>query len=495
MTLITGIFNPNVSGQGNGAPGQLSTEDINGFDAFRDGTKRGGQAKFDNIVEVVDGVVVDGADAGKSAIVVTTMTVEQPGGHVKTETAVAAVFDVRGNKTVSENTAKTELLAPKKYDNGSLVAKTTWQTTTYEYAAADLAAAQSDFNSGTFNNAINSKTVTEIRNSKTNVDISYGSGVTAVVEASTGEQFLIQSDGTAVGRTQRGTNFPEGTTFRLKSVTVPPVSGYEGDFSDYKIKVGGVFANGINTVPQTTIDASDGPGTYEVDIPFGIAQNESLDGNSANILSVNVVGREINEDGFLATGVSFQPTPGGVQAKETSTVLTTELDAATAVVTQEELRTIISQIDTSISVSVTNSEPDPSFPDGNLTGSSSGRSISIGNKPPYHIHQDDDFLTAWQNIATAMTELATISTTLKGYTESIKNDISVFKSLGTNSNQGISTKEVFVNTACRGGGLQPAIVIEALQDAGIWEDVLKELGDPLHMPSGERQSQKDAKNA
>lgn len=164
-------------------------------------------------------------------------------------------------------------------------------------------------------------------------------------------------------------------------------------------------------------------------------------------------------------------------------------------VTSTELNTLISQIDTSVSVSVTNQEPDESFPDGTLIGSSSGRSISINRTPAYHIHQDDDFLTAWQDIATAMTELAAISTTLKGYTESIKNDISVFKTLGTNPNQGISTKGVFVNAECTGGGLQPAIVIEALQDAGIWEDVLKQLGDPVYMPSGKRQSEKDAGNA
>lgn len=489
MALRSGVYNPSSSNN------KLDTVGNTGALSLDPSVRRQGYARFDDIVRVVDGVVVDGDDAGKSAIVVHTMTFTQPNGHVATKTATAAVFDVRGDKAVPDNIVRTELLRPKDFDNGSLTGVTTWETVTYEYAAADLAAAQADYAAGTFTNASNSQTVTQTRVHKTNTDIEYGSGVTAVVEASTGEQFLIQSDGTAAGRTQQGTNFPEGTTFRLKSVTVPPVSGYEGDFSDYKIKVSGVFKDGINTQPQTIIDASNGPGTYDVDIPFGIAQNESLDGRSANILSVNVVGREVNEDGYLGTGVSFQPTPGGVQSKETVTVLQTELDAANDIVTQQEIRSIISQIDTNVSISVTNQQPSESFPDGNLTGTSSGRSITINNTPVYHIHQDDDFLTAWQNIATAMTQLAAISTTLKGYTESIKNDISVFKALGTNSNQGISTKEVFVNTACRGGGLQPAIVIEALQDAGIWEDVLKELGDPLHMPSGERQSQKDAKNA
>ena len=144
-------------------------------------------------------------------------------------------------------------------------------------------------------------------------------------------------------------------------------------------------------------------------------------------------------------------------------------------------------------------DPNELFPDGRIQFTTAG---GTGNNdyletltvtPPYHIHQDDDFLTAWADIATAMTELAAISTELKGYTESIKNDVAVFKSLGTNSSQGISTKEVLVNTACNGGGLQPAVVIEALRSAGVWDDVLEELGDPLYMPSGERQSDKDKK--
>lgn len=151
-----------------------------------------------------------------------------------------------------------------------------------------------------------------------------------------------------------------------------------------------------------------------------------------------------------------------------------------------------------MAANATITDPDPSYPDGRVQFTDDGGGANsvletITITPPYHIHQDDDFLTAWQEIATAMTELAAISTTLKGYTESIKNDISVFKNLGTNPDQGITIKEVLVNTACNDGGLQPAIVIEALQDSGIWEDVLKELGDPLYMPSGERQSDKDAK--
>lgn len=147
---------------------------------------------------------------------------------------------------------------------------------------------------------------------------------------------------------------------------------------------------------------------------------------------------------------------------------------------------------------VTVNDPDENYPDGRIQFTTEGGASNnlyletLTINPPYHIHQDDDFLSAWQDIATAMTDLAAISTELKGYTESIKNDITVFKNLGSNSNQGITTKEVLVNTACNGGGLQPAVVIEALQSAGIWEDVLKELGDPLYMPSGERQSDKDA---
>jgi len=141
-------------------------------------------------------------------------------------------------------------------------------------------------------------------------------------------------------------------------------------------------------------------------------------------------------------------------------------------------------------VTITNNDPSESFPDGKFEKTSN---TNLAYTPPYHIHQDDDFLTAWADIATAMTELAAISTELKGYTESIKNDVAVFKSLGTNSSQGISTKEVLVNTACNAGGLQPAVVIDALQSNGTWDDVLKELGDPLYMPSGERQSDKDKK--
>lgn len=148
---------------------------------------------------------------------------------------------------------------------------------------------------------------------------------------------------------------------------------------------------------------------------------------------------------------------------------------------------------------VTINDPDPNNPDGSVTWTDGGGTSNnlylqtITFTAPYHIHQDDDFLDAWQEIATAMTEIATISTELKGYTESIKNDVNVFKTLGTTADRGIVTQEVVVNNGCDGGALQPAIVINALRDAGILEDVLKEMGDPLYMPSGERQSDKDAK--
>jgi len=152
-----------------------------------------------------------------------------------------------------------------------------------------------------------------------------------------------------------------------------------------------------------------------------------------------------------------------------------------------------------MAATVTFNDPDESFPDGRIQFTTAGGAggddylETLTVNPPYHIHQDDDFLTAWQEIATAMTELATISTQLKGYTESIKNDITVFKTLGTTADRGIVTQQVVVNNGCNGGALQPAVIINALRDAGTLEDVLKEMGDPLYMPSGERQSDKDAK--
>lgn len=145
-------------------------------------------------------------------------------------------------------------------------------------------------------------------------------------------------------------------------------------------------------------------------------------------------------------------------------------------------------------------DPNESYPDGRITfttaGGTGGNDFleTLTVTPPYHIHQDEDFLLAWQDIATAMTELATISTELKGYTESIKTDVARFKELGTNENLGITTKQVIVNQGCTGGSLQPAIIINALRNGEILEDVLKEMGDPLYMPSGERQSDKDAEN-
>lgn len=140
------------------------------------------------------------------------------------------------------------------------------------------------------------------------------------------------------------------------------------------------------------------------------------------------------------------------------------------------------------SLTVDTLEPNKNFPDGKLEKFGP---TGIRYTPPYHVHHEPGFVAAWAGIAASMTELAAVSAELKEYTESIKNDITVFKQLGTTPNLGINTKEVLVNANCSGGGLQPAITIEALQDAGIWEDVLEQLGDPLYMPSGERQSDKD----
>jgi len=242
---------------------------------------------------------------------------------------------------------------------------------------------------------------------------------------------------------------------------------------------GGGNGFSVNNV-QDTLVTFDVPttGTFDVYISNSYASTSSQPDGLYDLALVEVIARDSTSPSqiqfvYPSTGVD----PGGVYTSEFTAEWSDPADIDS--IRNNPLRY----------VTITNNDPSESFPDGKLEKTSNR---NLAYTPPYHIHQDDDFLSAWADIATAMTNLATISTDLKGYTESIKNDIAVFKSLGTNSSQGISTKEVLVNTACNGGGLQPAVVIEALQSAGIWEDVLKELGDPLYMPSGERQSDKDA---
>ena len=133
------------------------------------------------------------ADAGKSVIVKTTMIVEQPGGHRVEKTAVASIVDAFNN---GSSVAATELLRPNDVSNGALTGDTTYITEVFEYDAANVAQAQADLASGNFSNADNNSSKTNTIRHSNNHAVDYGSGVTAVVEATTGsracERFTIQ---------------------------------------------------------------------------------------------------------------------------------------------------------------------------------------------------------------------------------------------------------------------------------------------------------------
>lgn len=395
-------------------------------------------------------------------------------GFTSTKTENAQIDNVNWFSTLFTNNITLE-----NYQDNSNSATGTLVTTLYEFSPSNTSFPNIGAADSSSSQTINFTHVNNLNNS-------YNGTLSVSVTSSLGATFTLNLADKPPNQYSFRRDDSDGTTYTINSVTF---SAPDPDVMATPVKYE-IFVRAENNALSEKLTVTS-PGTVSLGFsPWGVATRQPVI-NEAFIASVNVVAEDA-DGGRIGESLNFQPTPGAqVVLNSTQTVFNAALEEDTTVTTN----TVSSAAPVNISLNVNNLDPDENFPDGEFRGTSSGTSVSLNNRPVYHIHQDDDFLTAWQNIATAMTELAAISTTLKGYTESIKNDISVFKALGTNSNQGISTKEVFVNTACRGGGLQPAIVIEALQDAGIWEDVLKELGDPLHMPSGERQSQKDAKNA
>ena len=240
------------------------------------------------------------------------MNIEQPGGHTASKTVQAAKINF--DPSADSKTVATEVLESKDLDNGTLRLTATYTTTTYVYDAGQEAQAEADLAAGTFSNASEVITKTNTDTSRSNSDVRWGSGITAQITSSTGQTFQLQTDDNPSTSLKTITeNFPDGTEFTLDSITFDPVTGYEGNFEDYVVSVRNTRDISFNQdIPV------DGPGTVQLGVPFA-ESGSSVFGDPISL--INVRAREPNEDGFVSTRLSFQPTPRSSQLRNRENIV------------------------------------------------------------------------------------------------------------------------------------------------------------------------------